>query len=344
MATYKDSGVDIEAGDECSALAYQAAKNTFVGRKGMIGEPVIDDGGFTGFLDMGDFYLVQNDDGVGTKIMIAEKINKFDTLGYDLVAMVADDAACVGAETISMTNTIDVDKVDANKVRDMMAGLESAAIENKIAIVGGEIAELSKMVNGYVWNSTSVGIIEKDRVISGKDIEPGDKIIGFRSAGLRSNGFSLVRHILDENLGEGWAFEKYDMEMTWGEVALTPSRIYCSTVMELHGRYKEKPLVELKGLAHITGGGIEGNLKRVLKSKGLGANLDNLPEPHEIMTRLIEMGNVKLEEAYNTWNMGVGLIAICNDFEKVEEVCKKRGIEVSVIGEVTDSGKIAMKI
>jgi len=108
MATYEESGVNIKMGDKCSGIAYQAAKRTFPGRLGMVGEPLIDEGGFSGALDMGDYYLVQNDDGVGSKIQIAEMIGKYDTLGYDLIAMVSDDAVCVGAETISVTNTLDV--------------------------------------------------------------------------------------------------------------------------------------------------------------------------------------------------------------------------------------------
>lgn len=334
MATYEESGVNIDLGDKCSAIAYQAAKNTFIGRKGMIGEPVLDEGGFAGAMDMGDFYLIQNDDGIGSKMAIAERINKLGTMGYDLVAMVADDAACVGAETISISNTLDVNKVDEEKVAALMAGLEAAALEHKIVVPGGEIAELGSMVNGYIWNSTAVGIVEKDKLITGEKIEKGDAIIGLKSVGLRSNGFSLVRHVLEEALGEAWHFEKYDSEMTWGEVVLTPSKIYCSAIMDMHGRYKEKAKVEIKGVAHITGGGIYGNIARVLKKRGFTAELDNLPEPQEVIKRLMEIGNVSKEEAYKTWNMGVGMVVISNEVEKVVEICKNHGIEALQIGKV----------
>ena len=111
MATYKDSGVDIELGDECSRVAYNTAKSTFSAREGMIGQPVIIEGGFSGAMDFGDFYLVQNDDGVGTKMIVATQVGKYDTMGYDLVAMVADDAICVGAETVSISNTIDTERL-----------------------------------------------------------------------------------------------------------------------------------------------------------------------------------------------------------------------------------------
>jgi len=335
MTTYKDAGVDIEKGDKCSAIAYQAAKNTFIGRKGMIGEPVIDEGGFSGALDMGDYFLVQNDDGIGTKMLIAEKINKLDTMGTDLIAMVADDAVCIGAETISITNTLDVNKVDEEKITALMSGLETTALKHKIVIPGGEIAELGEMVNGYVWNATAVGIVAKDRIINGKNIKEGDHILGLKSAGFRSNGFSLVRHILKEKFGSDWYHEKYDAAMTWGEAVLAPSKIYTSLVLDLHGRYKEDSKAVLKGVAHITGGGIPGNINRVLKASGLGADIKNLPEPHPTMQKLIELGGIALEEAYKTWNMGVGMIIISNDLENIEETCKAHEIEMLNLGQVT---------
>ena len=342
MATYKQSGVDIDLGDKCSAIAYASAKNTFGGRKGMIGEPVTDEGGFTGTMDMGDFYLVQNDDGIGTKMAVAEAIQKYTTIGYDLVAMVADDAACIGAETISISNTIDADKVDERKITDMMVGLENAALEHKIVVPGGEIAELGSVLNGYIWNATAVGIVEKNKVISGANIKSGDKIIGLRSAGFRANGLSLVRFILKEKFGDGWAFEKFNHDLTWGEAVLTPSIIYSSLILDLHGRFKEPKKAELKGIAHITGGGIPGNLSRVLKKTGLGANLNNLPKPHEPMQKLIDFGSVSAEEAYRTWNMGVGMIIVSNDVDQVEAACARHSINMQVIGEVAE-GKIEIK-
>lgn len=336
MATYEESGVNISLGDKCSRIAYEASKATFQGRKNMIGEPVIDEGGFSGILNMGDFYLVQNDDGIGTKIIIGEKINQLETMGYDLLAMVADDAICIGAETISVTNTIDVPKVDEEKISVLMSGLKKAALEQKIVIPGGEIAELGEMVNGYVWNATAVGVIKKDKLITGKNIKVGDKIIGLASKGFRSNGFSLIRHILKENFGENWYEEKYDESQTWGSAVLTPSKIYSSAILELHGRFVEKPKVEIKGIAHITGGGLYENTARVLKKTNLKANFTNLLPPHEIMLRLIKMGDVSEKEAYRTWNMGIGMVLICNEFDKVSEVCSKYDIKTQIIGEIVN--------
>jgi phosphoribosylformylglycinamidine cyclo-ligase len=334
MATYEDSGVNIEMGDQCSRLAYNAAKATFASRKGMIGEPLVDEGGFSGALDMGDYYLVQNDDGVGSKIQIAEMISHYDTLGYDLIAMVADDAVCVGAETISVTNTLDVNKVDPAKIEPLMGGLKAAAIEQKIVVPGGEIAELGDMLNGYIWNATAVGLVKKSKMITGSDIQSGDKIIGLRSAGIRSNGFSLVRYILKEKFGDNWANEKFDDEKTWGQVTLTPSVIYSNCILDMHGRYQQPTKLNLKGVVHVTGGGIHSNLERILKRTGTKAELNNLPEAHNVMKKLMELGNVTEDEAYKTWNMGVGMMLITNDTEEALEICGQHGIEAQIIGSI----------
>lgn len=254
MSTYKDSGVDVELGDQCSKLAYEAAKATFAGRKGMIGEPVSDEGGFTGMLDMGDFYLVQNDDGVGTKIEVAEKMRKFDTLGYDLIAMVADDAICVGAEVVSVTNTLDSPKLDEEMVDGLMSGLKKAALEQKIVVPGGELAELGDTLNGAVWNATAVGVIGKESVITGDSIEHGDAILVLKSDGIRSNGLSLARMILKEQFGDDWVKIEYSDTKTWGEVILTPSKIYHRALLNVMGAYGESRKLTVKGLVHNTGG------------------------------------------------------------------------------------------
>ncbi|MBU0705701.1 phosphoribosylformylglycinamidine cyclo-ligase [Patescibacteria group bacterium] len=342
MATYKESGVDVELGDRCSRAAYSAAKGTFAGRKGMIGQPVTDEGGFAGLLDMGDFYLAQNDDGVGTKIEVAEKMRKFDTLGYDLVAMVADDAICMGAEVISVSNTLDAPKLDAEMVEGLMAGLQKAALEQKIVVPGGELAELSGALNGAVWNATAVGIVAKDRVLSGAGIQIGDAIIGLKSVGIRSNGMSLARMILSKQFGENWVAEKYDNGRTWGEVILTPSKIYHAAILNIIGRYGESKKHPIKGIVHNTGGGIRGNLPRLLKKHGFGAKLDSLIEPHDFMLRLMELGQVSVEEAYKTWNMGVGMMMVTGSesADGLIAALAKEGVKSQVIGYVTGGEEI----
>ncbi|MBN2087116.1 phosphoribosylformylglycinamidine cyclo-ligase [Candidatus Peregrinibacteria bacterium] len=342
MSNYKESGVDVELGDRCSKLAYNAAKETFVGRNGMIGQPVVQDGGFTGMLDMGDFYMIQNDDGVGTKIEVAEKMKKFDTLGYDLVAMVADDGICVGAEVISVTNTLDSPSLDEEMIKGLMFGLKKAALEQKIVVPGGELAELGNALNGSVWNATAVGIVEKDKVITGENITEGDIVIGLKSDGIRSNGLSLARMILKEKFGEDWVSADYGDGRTWGEVILTPCKIYHRAILNLIGGYKQERKVNIKGIVHNTGGGIPGNLPRLLKSKGLGANLDSLIEPHEFMRKMMEYGNVERSEAYKTWNMSIGMMMVVNssDVDKVINGLSDQQIQSQVIGKVTGGTEI----
>jgi phosphoribosylformylglycinamidine cyclo-ligase len=334
MATYEEAGVNIHLGDECSKIAYNAAKETFSARAGMIGQPVVMEGGFAGAMDFGEFYLVQNDDGIGTKMVIARKMGKYDTMGQDLLAMVADDAICVGAEVVSISNTIDIEKVNRDVISQLVEGLKNACIEQKIVIPGGEIAELGEMVNGYIWNATAIGIVEKEKIITGENIQVGDKLIGLASDMLRSNGFTLVRHVLKKAFGEEWYNEPYGDGRTWGEVVLTPTLIYHNAVLEMLGRYKKPAKVEIKALAHITGGGLPGNVCRIFKGKNMGADLGNLPEVPAPFKKLQELGNVSDEEAFKTWNMGIGLVMVSNEFEKIREIAEKHGIKAYEIGEV----------
>jgi len=332
MATYKQAGVNISLGDLCSALAYAAAKKTFPSRKGMIGAPVNIEGGFTGALDFGDFYLVFNSDGVGSKMMIGQMTGKYDKLGFDLLAMVADDAVCVGAETVAITNTIDTSKVDPKVVGPLMEGLQKACVQQKVVIPGGEIGEMPDMVKGNLWNSSCIGIVEKNKMIRGQNVKPGDKILALPNSTFRSNGFALVRYVLKKKFGEKWYTKKYSGNKTWGDVVMVPSLIYSNALLEILGRYKQKRLCEVKALTHVTGGGIPGNIVRGLGK--YGALLDNLPAPYKPMLELQKIGKVNDREAYEVWNMGVGMFVISNEVEKIQKVLKKHGIQAVVAGEV----------
>jgi len=344
MTTYKDSGVDIEEGNAASRIAYTHAKKTFPSRKGMIGEPVSDDGGFAGLLDMGDFYLVQNDDGTGSKMELAVAMGKFDTIGADLVAMVADDAICTGAEVISLSNTLDVALIDQTMIDSLLGGLSKACQQQKIVMPGGEIAEVPGAVNSPVWNATSVGVVAKDRVIDTGEISDGDIIISLQSGVARSNGFSLIRKILTDAHGKNWHDVEWKDGTSWGEVMLTPSVIYHSALLGLLGRHGEDRFIDIKGLAHITGGGIAENLKRTLKKSGFGADLTDLFAPHDAIKDLITLGSVTIDEAYRTWNMGNGMLVVVDssDVDSVITQLQSAGIEAKVAGSVTSGGEVAV--
>jgi len=342
MTDYKKAGVDIQAGDNASKIAYNYAKSTFSSRKGMIGEPVIDEGSYAGLIDMGDYYLVQCDDGVGTKMEIAERIGKYDTLGYDLLAMVTDDAVCLGAETISISNTIDTNKIDTEVIEGLMKGLAKACIEQKVIIPGGEIAEVGKSVNGNIWNATAVGILEKDKVITGENIKPGDKIITLREEGFRSNGFSLVRYILENIFGKDVYLQESPFGKSWGGMLLEPSKVYSAELLKILGRFGDERKIDIKGISHITGGGIAGNFKRIIKKKKIGAIFDNLFEPSKMVKEIQKLGNVTEEEAYKTWNMGNGMMLVV-DPDNVDSVLQNLDVEAKVTGEITEEQKIIIQ-
>lgn len=342
MMTYKKAGVNRTLGDRCSEIAYAEAKKTFIGRAKMIGEPLKMDGGFTGALDMGDFLIVQNEDGVGTKIEIAERMNDFSTLGADLVAMVADDAVCAGAEVISITNTIDTAQLNSKVVSQMMKGLAKVCLKQHIVIPGGEIAELKGHVNGYTWNSTAVGIVEKKKFITGAGIKPGDKIIGILSPNFRSNGYTLLRAILKKSYGANW-HKKTFMERTWGAIALEPSIVYHAAMLGLIGRYGKPARVRIKGIAHITGGGLPGNVPRMFGVQKAGAMLDNLPPVPAAMKELIRIGGIADREAYETWNMGVGMAFIAYNPERAIALLKKSGLKAQIIGCAIKEPKVYIK-
>ncbi|MBT4575767.1 MAG: phosphoribosylformylglycinamidine cyclo-ligase [Candidatus Cloacimonetes bacterium] len=339
MTDYKKAGVDIKIGDKASKIAYSFARSTFFSRRGMIGEPVTDEGSFAGMLDMGDFYIVQGDDGVGTKMEVAERIGKFDTLGYDLLAMVADDAICLGAETISITNTLDTNKVDPDVIHDLMKGLAKACIEQKVVIPGGEIAEVGKSVNSNVWNATAVGVLEKDKTITGNDIKPGDKIIALQEKGFRSNGFSLVRYVLEKEFDVNVYNKPSPFGKSWGEMILKPSVIYSSALLELLGRFGEERKSNIKGIAHITGGGIPGNFNRILKRTELGANFDDFYPPSPMVIEIQKIGNVSEDEAYKTWNMGNGMMLVVSA-ENADSIVAALSLEAKVVGSVIEEKKI----
>ncbi|MCF7836880.1 phosphoribosylformylglycinamidine cyclo-ligase [Candidatus Gracilibacteria bacterium] len=339
---YASAGVNIAEGDAASKLAGKFAALTFAGRKG-IGKPVKLTGGFAGILDFGKFYLVMGDDGVGTKMEVAEKMKKFDTLGSDLLAMVVDDAVCLGAEVVAMTNTLDTQKVNQKIVGGLLKGLAKVCRNEGVVIAGGELAEVGKAVNGMVWNATAIGIVDKKKVILGDKIKVGDAIIALKEDGLRSNGFSLARKILADKFGENYHRKFLGMKK-WGELLLTPSRIYHSAILELVGRFGEKPKVAVKGICHITGGGIPGNLPRILP-KGLGAKLTNLWKPAAWVKELIRIGKVSEDEAREVWNLGNGMLLVVNpkDIDKTLEILRKRKIPARIAGEITKGGKIVIE-
>jgi len=258
--------------------------------------------------------------------------------------MVADDLAANGIETVNLSNILDVDLLDSDIVDQLMRGLHDAANFANISITGGEIAELGNRIGGYGnrmhfnWCATGIGILPPGKeMIDGKNIQVGDQILALKSRGYRSNGFSLLRRIMDKCFGPEWHNHAYNKEMSWGKVLLTPSLIYTPLIANL-----VKNEVKINGIAHITGGGIADNLSRILKRNHMGANLNDIFDPLPVMKKVQELGDISEDQAYQLWNMGNGMLLIVNPDQtaKVLKIIDKTDYQARICGEVVDESNI----
>jgi phosphoribosylformylglycinamidine cyclo-ligase len=303
--TYRSAGVDIDEGNRLVELIKPLAKSTFRP------EVLTDLGGFAGLfrLDTARYrepVLVSGTDGVGTKLKIATLLQRHDTIGIDLVAMCVNDIVVCGAEPLFFLDYFATGKLDALRARDVVKGIAEGCREAGCALLGGETAEMPSMYaeGDYDLAGFAVGVAERARLIDGRGIIPGDAIVGLASSGLHSNGYSLVRKLLFEV--EGLAVDDHlpELDGPLGPALLTPTRIYARTVLTLMPRFT------LKGIAHITGGGITENLPRVLPS-GCTAVIDRSRWTPAPIFRLIQRrGKLLDDEMYRTFNMGLGLLVV----------------------------------
>jgi phosphoribosylformylglycinamidine cyclo-ligase len=349
MSNQKKSGLDIDLGNLCSKDAFGWAKKTFPNRTNKAGAAALKvDGVFSNMLQFGDQRIGIASDGIGTKIELAERTGIYDTLGFDLVAMVADDLATAGFEPTNISNIIDVDKLDRETINSLMKGLAEACDFCGMSISGGEIAELGNRISGYGegmhfnWCSTAIGILPKEleKPFDGTAVKAGDRVIALKARGFRSNGFSLVRKIMEASFGDAWHNEIYEGGFTWGAALLMPSLIYTPLISKII-----QSGAKLSGIAHITGGGIIDNFQRVLKANDVGANLNNLFEPLEIMEQLMDLGNVAPEDAYLYWNMGNGMLVVAeeNQVDDILDITEALGYQAQVAGIITAERKITLK-
>lgn len=306
---YKAAGVDKEAGYQQVQLIKDMVSKTFT--KDVITEV----GGFSGMvgLDMTDLeepVLVSGTDGVGTKLMIAQAMDQHNTIGIDLVAMCVNDIICQGARPLFFLDYIATGKLDPEKMATIVEGVAEGCIQSGAALVGGETAEMPGMYgeNDYDLAGFAVGVVDKKKIISGAAIKEGDIAIGLPSSGVHSNGFSLVRAILDKN-NNSYEDTFGETDQTVGEVLLTPTKIYAKAITELLKK------IDAHGIAHITGGGLYENLPRVLP-EGLGIEVDVTTIPQlEIFDYLQDLGKVEQKEMFSTFNMGVGMVIFVNPAE-----------------------------
>ena len=305
---YRSAGVDQDRKDGAIEASFAAITTTF--REGVIANP----GGFAGLFALGKMkapVLAASTDGVGTKLKLATHLGRHDTVGIDLVAMSVNDLIVQGAEPLFFLDYIATGRVEAERVKALIAGVVSGCKEAGCALLGGETAEMPGMYQGddYDLAGFAVGAVERDRLITGAKIVPGDALVGVRSTGVHSNGYSLVRKVFLEDGGSRLAERPAALGgRSIAEALIVPTRIYAAATRALLARFR--PQDELKGLAHITGAGIAGNLPRILP-EGVGAQVRKgaWPVP-QIFDIICAGGNVEEDEMYRVFNMGVGMIAV----------------------------------
>ncbi len=324
--SYRQAGVDIDAGNSLIERIKPSVKRTT--RPGVLGGI----GGFGGLFELPlDKYkqpvLVSGTDGVGTKLRLAIDLQKYDTVGIDLVAMCVNDIIVAGAEPLFFLDYYATGKLDVENAATVVEGIAEGCVRSGAALVGGETAEMPGMYEGDDFDLAgfSVGIVEKDRVLDKNNVKPGDVIIGIDSSGAHSNGYSLIRKILEVS------GDRPDIPFdgrTLGEVLLEPTRIYVKPLLTL----LEK--IDVHALAHITGGGLPENLPRVL-SNGLLANINsgNWQRP-AVFDWLQEKGNVTDIEMYRTFNCGIGMVVVVSAEQQAETIklLEDSGEKAQVIG------------
>ncbi|MDY5440356.1 MAG: phosphoribosylformylglycinamidine cyclo-ligase [Eubacteriales bacterium] len=332
MIDYKSAGVDVEAGYEAVKLMKEYVKTTY--DKNVLGEL----GSFGGFYALDDKedgdVLVAGTDGVGTKLKYAFISDKHDTIGIDCVAMCVNDIVCQGAKPLLFLDYLAQSKIDPVKVASIVKGISDGCRESGCALIGGETAEMPGFYadGEYDMAGFAVGIAKKNKIINGSNIVKGDVLIGLKSSGIHSNGYSLVRKLFGEDIAK---LDVYNEELGAKtiDVLLTPTKLYVKTILDLIEKY------EVKGIAHITGGGFIENIPRILP-KGLAAKVDiNSYEVPAVFKVMQKLGDIPTEKIYNTFNMGIGMVLavdknIADDV--VKYLNKNEADSAVIIGEVVE--------
>ena len=338
-ASYAAAGVDIEAGYKGVQLMKQHVART------MIPGVVSDLGGFGGLFapdlaGMKEPVLVSGTDGVGTKLRVAQLLDQHDTIGIDCVAMCVNDIVCCGAKPLFFLDYIAIGKNEPEKVASIVSGVAEGCVQAGCALIGGETAEHPGVMEAedYDLAGFSVGIVDKEKVLDQKTMRPGDTVIALASSGLHSNGFSLVRKVLDIEHADLNA-PVDELGRSLGEELLTPTKIYVKPVLAAIRAAK------VRGVSHITGGGFYENVPRCVPD-GLCAKIEkaalDIPPIFRMLQRL---GNIPERDMFNTFNMGTGMVVIAarEDADKALETLKAQGQAAKIIGEiVSGEEKVAL--
>ncbi|NBI63739.1 phosphoribosylformylglycinamidine cyclo-ligase [Clostridiales bacterium] len=340
--TYKDAGVDTKEGERAVTLMKDHVKRTF-------NENVLTGLGSFGSLfqidvaSMSQPVLVSGTDGVGTKLKIAFLMDKHDTVGIDCVAMCVNDVLCQGARPLFFLDYIATGKVKAEKIADIVKGIAEGCRQAGSALVGGETAEMPDFYSAgeYDMAGFSVGMVDKEKIITGDKVAEGNVIIGIASSGIHSNGYSLVRKVFFDKMKMDVKEHVEELGTTLGEALLTPTKIYaaaCSAVL---------PKFDVKGIVHITGGGFFENVPRILP-EGLTAKIKiGTWKVPPIFPYIKKCGNIDKTEMFSTFNMGVGMMMMVDakDADQVVKALREAGETADIIGQVvkTDSDKVILE-
>jgi len=340
--TYKDAGVDLDVYADSMSRLPRLAKRTFSPRVMQL------EGGFAGLFRLDfdnalfarkyeDPVLISCTDGVGTKIKLAIDSGKHDTVGIDLVAMCVNDAICCGAEPLFFLDYIAMGKDDPNLLEQLVSGISAGCIQSDSALIGGETAIMPDLykVGDYDMAGFCVGVAEKRQLIDGKAITDGDVVLGIASSGVHSNGFSLVRKVVFDIAKLKLSDPVEELGRTVGEALLEPTKIYVQPIREVLSHYKIKNVVH--GIAHITGGGLEENLQRILpKNVDVEIKKDSWPVL-PVFDWLQRLGEIEDAEMARVFNMGIGLTVVVSNYyaRSVQSMLEDSGCQVYELGKVT---------
>lgn len=330
---YKASGVDVDAANKEVDLLKDIVKKTY--SKGVLSEL----GGFSGIfeLDINEYknpVLVSGTDGVGTKLKLAFMMDKHDTVGIDCVAMCANDILCQGAKPLFFLDYIATGKLIPEKMAQIVSGVAKGCLESECALIGGETAEMPGFYSNGEYDIAGfcVGVVDKQKIITGENIKPGDIILGLPSSGVHSNGFSLIRKLFFKD--NKYKVDDYIEEFgkTLGEELLTPTRIYVKEVLDLLKNY------EIKAMSHITGGGFYENIPRMLND-GLRAviNMSEFSTP-AVFQYIQKLGEIEIKEMYRTFNMGIGLVMVLDQeiANNIISQYESRSEKIYIVGEIIE--------
>lgn len=325
--TYAKSGVDIDLKSRCISALVDQLHDRRKGDWKTVDLP----GHFTGLIEFGDYALSLCTDGVGTKLLIAEELGIWNTVGIDCVAMNVNDTICVGAEPIAFVDYIAVDKPRPDVLAAVGKGLQKGIEQANATIVGGEVAIMPDLVTGLDLSGTCLGAVRMDDIVTGQRCNPGDAIVGLPSSGVHSNGLTLARKVIEKS-GLDYRSRVKPLRRPIGEVLLTPTTIYVRQVLDIIRNFR------VRGMVDVTGGGLR-NFVRL--REGIGFCIDDPMEPNQIFRTIQELGSIDDEEMYQTFNMGLGF-ALIVPRKDAKAVAARAGGGAKVIGKVDDSGTVSV--